>query len=78
MDVEHIQVGDRIAFCDVPFANGELVAVPVDRAIPVPPDITFEQAAGILLQGMTAHYLINDSYSVQAGDDIVVHAAAGA
>lgn len=76
-DVEHIQVGDRIAFCDVPFANGELVAVPVDRAIPVPPDITFEQAAGILLQGMTAHYLINDSYSVQAGDDIVVHAAAG-
>ncbi|MDU0199715.1 quinone oxidoreductase family protein [Paenibacillus sp. MAH-36] len=76
-DVAHIQVGDRIAFCDVPFANSELVAVPVDRAIPVPSDITFEQAAGLLLQGMTAHYLVNDSYAVQAGDDVVVHAAAG-
>ncbi|MBA2940941.1 quinone oxidoreductase [Paenibacillus sp. CGMCC 1.16610] len=76
-DVTHIQVGDRIAFCDVPFANSELVAVPVDRAIPVPSDITFEQAAGLLLQGMTAHYLVNDSYAVQAGDDVVVHAAAG-
>ncbi|MBP1962714.1 quinone oxidoreductase family protein [Paenibacillus aceris] len=76
-DVTHLQAGDRIAFCDVPFANSELIAVPIDRAIPVPADIAFEQAAGILLQGMTAHYLVNDSYLIQAGDDIVVHAAAG-
>jgi NADPH2:quinone reductase len=76
-NVDQIKVGDRIAFVDVPFANAELVAVPVDRAIPLPMDITFEHAAGILLQGMTAHYLVNDSYRVQSGDEIVVHAAAG-
>ncbi|MDR6549246.1 quinone oxidoreductase [Paenibacillus qinlingensis] len=73
----HIHVGDRIAFADVPFANAELVAVPVDRAIPLPADITYEQAAGLLLQGMTAHYLVNDSYRVQAGDEVLIHAAAG-
>jgi NADPH2:quinone reductase len=75
--IQHIRVGDRIAFADVPFANAELVAVPVDRAIPLPADITIEQAAGVLLQGMTAHYLVNDSYRVQAGDDVLIHAAAG-
>jgi NADPH2:quinone reductase len=73
----HIQIGDRIAFADVPFANAELVAVPVDRAIPLPVDISFDQAAGLLLQGMTAHYLVNDSYHIQEGNDVLVHAAAG-
>ncbi|MFD0694676.1 quinone oxidoreductase family protein [Paenibacillus sp. GCM10027628] len=76
-DVEGIRIGDRIAFADVPYANAEIVSVPYDRAIPLPADITFEQAAGILLQGMTAHYLANDSYRVKPGDDILVHAAAG-
>ncbi|MFC5451883.1 quinone oxidoreductase family protein [Paenibacillus aestuarii] len=76
-DVRDIQVGDRIAFADVPYANAELVAVPRERAVPLPADIAYEQAAGVLLQGMTAHYLVNDSYRVQPGDDILVHAAAG-
>ncbi|OCT12320.1 alcohol dehydrogenase [Paenibacillus pectinilyticus] len=75
--IQHIQIGDRIAFADVPYANAELVAVPVDRAIPLPADLSFEHAAGLLLQGMTAHYLVNDSYRVQAGDDVLIHAAAG-
>jgi NADPH2:quinone reductase len=76
-NVDKIKVGDRVAFADVPYANAEFVAVPVDQSIPLPSDITFDQAAAILLQGMTAHYLVNDSYLVQAGDDILVHAAAG-
>jgi NADPH2:quinone reductase len=75
--IEHIQIGDRISFADVPFANAELVAVPVDRAIPLPADISYENAAGLLLQGMTAHYLVNDSYRVEAGDEVLIHAAAG-
>jgi NADPH2:quinone reductase len=61
----------------VPFANAELVSVPVERAIPMPDDITFEQAASVLLQGLTAHYLVHDSYRVQVGDEVLVHAAAG-
>ena len=72
-----IKVGDRIAFADVPFANAELVAVPVEKAIPLPDDISYETASSILLQGLTAHYLTKDSFEVKAGQTILVHAAAG-
>lgn len=69
--------GDRVAFADVPHANAELVRVPADRAIPLPDEISFEQAAAVLLQGLTAHYLVNDSFRVAPGDEVLVHAAAG-
>jgi NADPH:quinone reductase len=72
-----IKVGDRIAFADVPFANAEFVSVPLEKAIPIPDDITFETASSILLQGLTAHYLTKDSFEVKAGQTILVHAAAG-
>ncbi|NEW07709.1 quinone oxidoreductase [Paenibacillus sp. SYP-B3998] len=75
--IQNIKVGDRVAFVDVAYANAEIVAVPIDRVIPLPADITDEQAAGVMLQGMTAHYLANDSYGVKLGDDILIHAAAG-
>ncbi|MFJ8063642.1 quinone oxidoreductase family protein [Psychrobacillus sp. NPDC096426] len=71
------KVGDRIGFADVPFANAELVAVPVEKAIPLPDDISFEIAASVLLQGLTAQYLTRDSFKVNAGDTMLVHAAAG-
>ncbi|MEB8644436.1 alcohol dehydrogenase catalytic domain-containing protein, partial [Bacillus cereus] len=61
-NVTTINPGDRIAFADVPFANAELVAVPAEKAIPLPDSISFETAASILLQGLTAHYLTKDSY----------------
>jgi NADPH:quinone reductase len=76
-DVLGIHVGDRIAFADVPFANAELVAVPVDKAIPLPDSISFEDASSVLLQGLTAHYLTKDSYAVKNNDVVLVHAAAG-
>lgn len=76
-DVIGIQVGDRIAFADVPFANAELVAVPVDKAIPLPETISFKEASSVLLQGLTAHYLTKDSYAIQKDDVVLVHAAAG-
>ncbi|QFT87915.1 Quinone oxidoreductase 1 [Bacillus sp. THAF10] len=69
--------GDRIAFADVPFANAELVAVPVEKAIPLPAGISFEEAASSLLQGLTAHYLVQDSYKIKEGDNVLIHAAAG-
>lgn len=76
-DAAGLAPGGRIAFCDVPHANAELVRVPAEKAIPLPDDISFETAAAVLLQGMTAHYLTRDSYRVQAGDEVLVHAAAG-
>jgi len=76
-NIDNIRVGDRIAFADVPFANAELVAVPRDKAILLPADISFETAAAILLQGLTAQYLVTDSYAIQRGDTVLIHAAAG-
>jgi NADPH2:quinone reductase len=71
------QIGQRVAFADAPFANAELVAVPVDRLIPLPAEISFDLAAALLLQGLTADYLVEDSYLVRAGDRVVVHGAGG-
>jgi NADPH2:quinone reductase len=76
-EVEGIAVGDRIGFADCPFANSTLVAVPVDKAIPLPDDIGFTEAAAMLLQGLTAQYLVEDSYRVRPGDKVLVHAAGG-
>ena len=70
-------VGTRVGFADMPYANAELVAVDLDKLIPLPDDITFDTAAATLLQGLTAQYLVTDSYKVRRGDVAVVHAAAG-
>ncbi|MGF6175601.1 quinone oxidoreductase family protein [Ensifer sp. 4252] len=75
--VEGVAIGDRIGFADVPFANATRVTVPLDRAIPLPDDIGFEAAAALLLQGLTAQYLVEDSYSVRAGETVLVQAAGG-
>jgi NADPH2:quinone reductase len=62
------KIGDRIAFADAPFANTVFVAVPVSNAIPLPKNISFETAATILLQGLTAHYLATDSHKTKKGE----------
>ncbi|MDR6846452.1 quinone oxidoreductase [Flavobacterium granuli] len=71
------KIGDRVAFADVPFANAEFVAVPLEHIIPLPDNISFEIAATILLQGLTAHYLATDSHKTQKGETVLVHASAG-
>lgn len=71
------KIGDRVAFADVPFANAELVAVPVSNAIPLPEFISFKTAATILLQGLTAHYLATDSHKTKTGEIVLIHASAG-
>jgi NADPH:quinone reductase len=75
--VKTVQYGDRIGFADVPYANAELVAVPEEKAIPLPLNIPFKLATSILLQGLTAHYLTRDSYKVKQDDVVLVHAVAG-
>jgi NADPH2:quinone reductase len=69
--------GTRVGFADMPHANAELVAVDRDRLIPLPSDIDADTAAAVLLQGLTAQYLVTDSFVVRPGDVAVVHAAAG-
>lgn len=69
--------GDRIGFADVPYANAELVAVPVSHAIPLPGAIDFETAASVLLQGLSAHFLTADCHKIKAGETVAIHAAAG-
>jgi NADPH2:quinone reductase len=69
--------GDRIAWAAAPGSYAERVAVPLKEAVKVPDGVTSEQAAASILQGMTAHYLSQSTYPVNAGDVCVVHAAAG-
>jgi len=72
-----IKKGMRVAFADSPRANAEFAVVDIEKLIPLPDDVGFDIAAALLLQGLTAQYLIRDSYAVSAGDIAVVHAAAG-
>ncbi|TKC12305.1 quinone oxidoreductase [Pedobacter polaris] len=71
------KIGDRVAFADVPFANADLVAVPFENLIPLPNEISFEIAASIMLQGLTAHFLTSDSHQIKEGETVLIHAAAG-
>jgi NADPH:quinone reductase len=71
------KIGDRVAFTDVPFANAEFVVVPEAHIIPLEDNISFDLAASVLLQGLTAQYLAQDSFKVKPKDVVLIHAAAG-
>ena len=75
--VVDFSVGDRVACSDADGGYAELLAVRSERAVPVPDGVTDEQAAAVLLQGLTAHYLVNDTYRLSAGKKCLLHAAAG-
>jgi NADPH2:quinone reductase len=71
------KIGDKIAYTDVPFANAEFIVIPETHAIPIPEGFNTQLAATVLLQGLTAHYLSNDSYKVKSGDTVLIHSASG-
>lgn len=75
--VSSIKVGDRVAWPATTNSYAEYVVVPHDRAVIVPDGVGLDIACAAMLQGMTAHYLITDVYSIKAGDVALVHAAAG-
>jgi NADPH:quinone reductase len=75
--VEHLTVGDRVAWATCPGSYAEQVSVPVDKVMRVPDGIGGDVAAAIPLQGMTAHFLATDSYPLGPGDRCLVHAGAG-
>jgi len=70
-------VGDRVAWSQTLGSAAGLVLIPESDTVPVPDGVPTDLAAGVLLQGMTAHYLVNSTYPVVAGDTVLVHAAAG-
>jgi NADPH2:quinone reductase len=72
-----VDSGERVAWSHVSGSYAELVAADPDALVPVPDGVSSEDAAAAILQGMTAHYLAFDSYPIELGDWVVVHAAAG-
>lgn len=70
--------GDRVAYAGpMPGAYAEYAVVAEDLVVPVPDGVSFVQAATVLMQGMTAHYLAHDAHRIQRGEWVLVHAAAG-
>ena len=69
--------GERVAWSAVPGSYAERVAATREQLVQLPDGVGTEVAAAAILQGMTAHYLAHDSYPIQRGDWVVVHAAAG-
>ncbi len=75
--VTNIQPGDRVAYASVIGAYAEARLIAADRVVKLPDTIDDRTAAAMMLQGMTARYLIRDIYKVGPGDTILIHAAAG-
>jgi NADPH:quinone reductase len=76
-EVKTVKPGDRVAYTGVIGSYAEYAAVPADRLVHVPDKITDQQAAAAMLQGMTAHYLVNSTYPLKKGETALIHAAAG-
>jgi NADPH2:quinone reductase len=75
--VTDVRVGDRVAYEGVRGAYAEYAVVPASVLVPVPDGVTTRQAAAVMLQGMTAHYLATSTHVLQAGEQCLIHAAAG-
>ncbi|MCJ0976184.1 quinone oxidoreductase [Rhodococcus sp. ARC_M12] len=76
-DVTGLSPGNRVAWAAAPSSYAEYVLVDASAAIAVPDGVPADRAASALLQGMTAHYLIESTYAAQQGDTVLVHAGAG-
>jgi NADPH2:quinone reductase len=76
--VREVAAGDRVAYAGMPpGAYAEVRRIPADRLVQLPDAISFQQGAAMMLQGMTARYLLRGCYDVKAGDTILIQAAAG-
>jgi NADPH:quinone reductase len=75
--VETVKPGDRVAYAGPIGGYSEQRIIDADRLVKLPDDMEFEQAAGMMLQGMTARMLLRAVFPVEKGDTILIHAAAG-
>ena len=69
--------GDRVAWCMILGSYAEYAIIPADRLVPVPAHLDLKLAAAVILQGMTAHYLVRSAFPLKSGDTALIHAAAG-
>ncbi|WP_175782804.1 quinone oxidoreductase family protein [Burkholderia cenocepacia] len=76
--VTAFKAGDRVAYVgQPPGAYAQERLMPAERVVKLPDGISYDDAASVMLQGLTAHYLLRRTYPVKAGDTILIHAAAG-
>src|SRR5919205_2307743 len=75
--VKDLKAGDHVAYTGLPGSYCEARLVPADRLVKVPKGISDEQAASMMLKGMTVHYLIFSTYKVKKGETVLWHAGAG-
>jgi NADPH:quinone reductase len=75
--VTDVKAGDRVAYTGLPGSYCEARLVPADRLVKLPQAISDEQAASMMLKGLTVHYLIHSTYAVKKGETVLWHAAAG-
>jgi len=75
--VSELKAGDRVAYTGLPGSYCEARLVPADRMVKLPQGISDEQAASMMLKGLTVHYLIHTTYPVKKGETVLWHAAAG-
>jgi NADPH:quinone reductase len=76
-EVTSVKPGDRVAWAGIQGSYAEYIAAPASRLVAVPAGVSDREAAAVLLQGMTAHYLAHSTFPLQPGDTALVHAAAG-
>ena len=75
--VSDLKPGDRVAYTGLPGSYCDVRVVPADRLVKLPQGISEEQAASMMLKGLTVHYLIHTTYPVRKGESVLWHAAAG-
>ncbi|HEU4742723.1 MAG TPA: quinone oxidoreductase [Meiothermus sp.] len=75
--VSGFQPGDKVVYANVQGAYAEYAAVPAEKLVKIPSHLDPRIAAALMLQGMTAHYLVKSTYPLKAGETCVVHAGAG-
>ena len=76
-EVTTLKPGDRVAYTSTLGSYAEYAAVPAVRLVKIPNEVDFEQAAAVMLQGMTAHYLLYSTYKLKNDEIALIHAAAG-
>jgi NADPH2:quinone reductase len=76
-EVTEVKTGDRVAWLDGTGSYATHTVVPVEKLAPVPEGVTLEQAAAVMVQGITADVLTSRTHAIKPGDRVLIHAAAG-